>query len=183
MSGTEIALIVVAVVVVLAVVGVVLVQSRRQRELKETFGPEYDRTVEEAGGRRAATRELSDRQQRYEQLDIQPLDDEARRDYALAWRDTQERFVDAPRLALVEADHLITRVMEERGYPVTDDFDQRARDLSVEHAQVLDHYRSAHDIYRRSEHDEVTTEDLREAMVHYRALFADLVEHDQLSSH
>ncbi len=180
MSGTEIALLVVAVVLALVVIGLV-VAMMRQRKLKDRFGPEYERTVDEAGSRRAAEKELSSREQRHEALDIRPLDEESRQSYAQAWRETQERFVDSPQLAIVDADHLIGQVMLARGYP-TGDFDQQARDLSVEHARVVDHYRAAHEVYEHSEHGEATTEDLRGAMVHYRALFADLVESPQLSS-
>ena len=179
MSGTEIALIVLAVVLVLAVVAAVVLSVQRNRRLKETFGPEYDRTVEETGSRRKAVIDLTEREQRHDKLAITPLDDEARQQYAEAWTEAQARFVDAPHLALVDADRLITAVMQERGYP-TGDADQQERDLSVEHAEVLGHYRLAREVYDRNEQGQASTEELREAMVHYRALFADLVESDQV---
>lgn len=177
MSTTEITVLVI-VLVLLVVAVAAFVAWRRQQQLKRTFGPEYDRTVEQSGGVLSATRELSGRTKRRDALDIRPLDEQSRQSYALAWRDVQEQFVDAPDQAVRNADALIGRVMHDRGYPVQD-FEQQARDVSVDHAHVVEHYRSAHDVQTRSARGETSTEDLRTAMVHYRALFDDLLEPDR----
>jgi hypothetical protein len=150
-------------------------RKRRTSHLREGFGPEYDRTVEEAGSRRAAESELSEREKRREELDIRPLAPGTRDRFADRWRTVQERFVDDPNGAVGDAHVLVIEVMRERGYP-TDDFEQRAADVSVDHPHVVENYRSAYDISRRSENGEAETEDLRQAMVHYRALFDELLE-------
>jgi hypothetical protein len=167
------------IVIAAAVVAVVLLalwwaasRKRRTDHLREGFGPEYDRTVEEAGSRRRAESELSDREHRREELDIRPLAPGARDRFADRWSPVQERFVDDPNGALKDAHVLVVEVMRERGYP-TDDFDQRAADVSVDHPHVVDNYRSAHDITGR---DDADTEDQRQAMVHYRSLFDELLE-------
>ena len=175
MSTTEIVVLVVIAVVLLAVVGYLLAQQRKRKALQSRFGPEYDRTVEDSGGRRNAERELAEREQRRQQLDIHPLSEQDRRQYADRWRSVQEDFVDRPALAVRSADVLVTEVMGKRGYPV-EGFDQQARDLSVDHAHVVHEYRSAHDISELNDREEATTEQLRQAMVHYRSLFVALVE-------
>ena len=167
-------LIVLALLVVLALVAG---RQRRSRRLKERFGPEYDRTVAEAGGRKAAESQLEERTARRERLDIVPLDPADRTRYLEAWRQTQARFVDEPAEATREADRLITSVMRDRGYPI-DDFEQRAADISVDHPQVVDDYRAAHAIAAANERSEASTEDLRQALVHYRSLFEELLEVD-----
>lgn len=149
-------------------------EQRRSAELHQRFGPEYDRTIDETGDRRHAERELAERERRFEQLEIKPLDAMQRQAYAASWRDVQARFVDQPHEAVANADALVHDVMTERGYPMAD-FDRRSADLSVEHADVVDHYRAAHGIRLREASGDVTTEDLREAMVHYRALFDSLL--------
>ena len=149
--------------------------SRRRKGLQETFGPEYDRTVADSPNRREAESDLSERQKRRDELDIKPLDPERRDRYAEEWRHTQERFVDDPAAAVTDADRLIQQVMGERGYPV-EDFDQRAADLSVDHSEVVSNYRAAHGISTANERGKASTEDLRTAMVHYRALFVELLE-------
>jgi hypothetical protein len=161
-----------AVVVVLLAVWWVASRKRRTDHLREGFGPEYDRTLEEAGSRREAESELSDREKRREELDIRPLAPGTRDRFADRWSTVQERFVDDPSAALQEAHELVVEVMGERGYP-TDDFEQRAADVSVDHPHVVENYRSAHAITERSDAD---TEDQRQAMVHYRALFDELLE-------
>ncbi|MFD0890350.1 hypothetical protein ACFQ08_37900 [Streptosporangium algeriense] len=166
--------IVVAVVAVIAV-GFAVLQQRRRHRLRDRFGPEYDRTVRERDNRREAEQELLAREQRFSGLDIRPLAPEARDGYARKWMEVQERFVDAPGFAVTEADHLVTSVMTERGYP-TADFEQRLSDLSVAHGRTLDHYRQAHGISGRAAHQEASTEELRQAMVHYRVLFEELLE-------
>jgi FtsZ-interacting cell division protein ZipA len=168
-------LIVLAVLVVLALF---LSRQRRSRKLKEQFGPEYDRTVAEAGDRKEAEARLQERTERRQQLDIVPLDPTDRDRYVEAWRQTQARFVDEPAEATREADRLITEVMRQRGYPI-DDFEQRAADISVDHPQVVDDYRAAQAIASANERSEASTEDLRQALVHYRSLFEELLEVDR----
>ena len=156
---------------------------RRQRttQLREGFGPEYDRTVEDAGSRRRAESELAERQERREQLDIRPLTPAARDRYMDRWRDTQTHFAHTTlrghqlAFSVGGADSLVQEVMRERGYP-TDDFEQRAADISVDHPHIVEHYRAAHDISQSHERGEASTEDLRQSLVHYRALFEELLE-------
>jgi predicted nucleic acid-binding protein len=164
------------VVVVLALVVVAWLAWQRQRSqhLRQQFGPEYDRTVTEREDRRQAEAELLARQRRRDELQVRPLDPSARERYADGWRDIQSRFVDRPVDSVREADQLISALMQERGYPV-EDFDQRAADISVDHPTVVDNYRSAHAIFLVSDRDEASTEDLRKAMLHYRALFDELL--------
>ncbi|MFI6707143.1 hypothetical protein ACIBF7_11960 [Nonomuraea sp. NPDC050478] len=168
-----VALVVVAIAAVAAVAYVVVQQQRRSR-LRDRFGPEYERTMAEHDSKREAEQELIAREQRHAELDIKPLPEQSRDDYANRWAEVQERFVDAPESAVAEADQLVTAVMAERGYP-TEDFRQRIADLSVGHAETLTHYRKAHDISERATRKEASTEDLRQAMVHYRALFEELL--------
>ncbi|HVD29321.1 MAG TPA: hypothetical protein VNC79_12610 [Mycobacteriales bacterium] len=168
-------LIVLALLVVLALVAG---RQRRSRRLRERFGPEYDRTVAEAGDRKEAESRLEERTARRQQLDIVPLDPADRARYVEAWRQTQARFVDEPAEATREADRLITAVMRDRGYPI-DDFEQRAADVSVDHPQVVDDYRAAQAIAAANERSEASTEDLRQALVHYRSLFEELLEVDR----
>jgi hypothetical protein len=170
------ALIVIVVVVVLLLVGAALVLPRmRSRRLQQQFGPEYERTVDETGDRQEAERDLQERAERRGELEIRPLDPGARNAYADRWRSTQERFVDAPAQAVGDADLLVQEVMRARGYPVGD-FDQQARDVSVDHAGVVSEYHAAHEISVLNSRDQASTEQLREAMVHYRALLAALLE-------
>ncbi|GIH95100.1 hypothetical protein ACFFMN_17450 [Planobispora siamensis] len=169
-----VAVVVVAVVAIIAI-GYLVVQQQRRHRLREKFGPEYERTLQERDSRKEAEQELLAREQRFSSLDIRPLDAETRNAYAKKWIEVQERFVDAPGFAVTEADHLVTSVMADRGYP-TEDFEQRIADLSVAHGRTLDHYRKAHEISGRAARNESSTEDLRQAMVHYRALFEELLE-------
>ncbi|GAA0897489.1 hypothetical protein [Virgisporangium aurantiacum] len=173
MSSTLITVLVVLLVVgaVLVVLGVV---ANRRRALRQRFGPEYDRVVESTEDRRTAERELRDRERRHAELELRPLDPASRERYSASWEEIQVRFVDAPDQAVGEADDLVTRLVAERGYP-TGDYDDQLAHLSVEHARTLDHYRQAHDINERNARGEATTEQLRQALVHYRALFADLL--------
>lgn len=170
--------IIVAVVVVVAVAAAVFAAMRQQQrsaQLRETFGPEYERVIEMRGGnRREAERELAGRYERRRGFDIRPLAMEQRQAYAQEWQGVQTRFVDAPGDAVREADILISRVMRERGYPVGD-FEQRAADVSVDHPGVVDNYRRAHGISQRNDAGQASTEDLRQAMVHYRSLFEDML--------
>jgi hypothetical protein len=172
MSTGIIVIIIIAVIVVAAAVAIVY-QSRRRR-LQERFGPEYDRMVEEKGSRTKAEAELAGRQRRVAGLDIRPLDPAAQARYAQNWAAIQEQFVDAPQDAVAAAQRLVRTVMNERGYPTEGD-DQMLADLSVEHAAVLDNYRAAYLISQRAADGMASTEDLRQAMIHYRALFRDLL--------
>jgi len=168
--------IIVAIAVVVCVIAVLAAaQQQRRTRLRSTFGPEYDRTVESSGGRRQAERELSGRLERRKQLDIRPLGEEQRRRYSADWNGVQARFVDAPHDAVQEADTLVSAVMRDRGYPMGD-FEQRAADVSVDHGRAIDRYRAAHEISQRSAAGTASTEDLRQAMVHYRVLFAELLD-------
>jgi hypothetical protein len=166
-------------IVVVVVLAVLLMRSRRSHRLQEEFGPEYERAVEERGDRREAEAELAERRERHAQLDIRPLEPGARERYAERWQAAQRRFVDQPAPAVAEADALVSAVMSERGYPVSDEFDQRAADISVDHPVVVEHYRAAHAISLRATAGDAGTEDLRQAMVHFRALFDELLGREE----
>jgi hypothetical protein len=168
-------LIAVGVVIVLAAVAYAVSRTRKRKQLKDTFGPEYDQAVADAPTRKEAETELRERQERHDELDIRPLSAAARDGYGRQWEATQARFVDDPEGAIGEADDVIQQVMRERGYPV-EDFDQRASDLSVEHGEVVSHYREGHAIARRNIHGDADTEELRQAFKHYKALFEELLE-------
>jgi hypothetical protein len=165
----------VAAVALVALLAVAALMRSRTSRLRERFGPEYDRTVEKHGGRRPGEADLASRVERREQLEIRHLPADARERYAESWKQVQAEFVDAPAVAVKNADRLVIAVMEDRGYPM-DDFERRAADISVDYPQVVERYRSAHGIARKSEEGEATTEDLRQAMQHYRALFEELLE-------
>jgi hypothetical protein len=173
MSSTQVVLIIVVLLAILAVGAGVWYVSRR-RALRNRFGPEYDRVVAESDSRTAAERELRERERRHDELELRELDPESRERYAASWEEIQARFLDDPNEAVREADELVTRLIAERGYP-TDDYDEQVAHLSVEHARTLGHYRDAHEISQVSERGEATTEQLRQALVHYRELFADLL--------
>ena len=167
---------IIAAIVIIAIVIAVAAGSRRARSarLQRRFGPEYERTVSQAGSREAAERELAQRESRVKKFHIQELAPGAKQRYSDEWRAVQARFVDEPRATVGEADRLVSSVMRDRGYPM-DDFDQRVADLSADHPLVVENYRAAHAIAGRSESQEASTEDLRQAMVHYRMLFDDLL--------
>src|SRR5215469_11526615 len=172
MSAGAIVAIVVAVALVVLVIGAITAMRRRQ--LRQRFGPEYDRVAGEMRSQRRADAELAERERRVRSLDIHPLDETIRVKYVAEWTAVQERFVDQPEEAVTQAGMLVTSVMKDRGYP-TEGYDQILADLSVEHANTLDHYRQAHEVSLQAEGGTVSTEDLRLAMLHYRALFADLL--------
>ena len=148
---------------------------QRRRALQGRFGPEYEHTVRERESRRDAESELADRVKRRRELEIRPLSPAAREGYEERWTAVQAEFVDDPPGAVAKADRLVSAVMEERGYPVGD-FEQRAADVSVDHPHVVEHYRAAHAIAGNSAAGRAGTEELRQAMHHYRALFDDLLE-------
>ena len=170
---------IVLIIVILLVIAAIVygVQVGRRRKLRSTFGPEYDRVVADAGSRTDAEKELREREKRHAELELRPLSAASQARYSAAWEEVQIQFVDDPNTAVTTADELVTRLIEERGYP-TGDYDSQVADLSVEHAGTLQHYREAHDISRRNSAGEASTEDLRQALVHYRALFADLLGTD-----
>jgi hypothetical protein len=171
-------LIAVGVVVLALLVIAALARTRRRRtHLRDRFGPEYDRTVEDAGKRRAGERDLREREQERDELDLRPLSPASRERYQHDWEALQSKFVDRPQVAVTEADALVTDVMRERGYPV-DDWERRSALVSVDHPDVVQHYRTAHSISERSITSGVSTEDLRVAVVSYRALFRELVQDD-----
>jgi len=162
------------VLLALIVIGAGLWYLNRRRALQRRFGPEYDRAVAEADSRGAAERELRDRERRHAELQLHELDPESRERYAASWEEIQARFLDEPGKAVADADELVTRLVAERGYP-TGDYDEQVAHLSVDHARTLGHYRDAHEISEVSARGEATTEQLRQALVHYRALFAELL--------
>ena len=176
LSVTEIALILaLAMIVVGGIVAWLFLRKRKTERLRSHFGSvEYDRAVEEGGSRRHAEAGLKERTERVESLNIQPLASGDKARFVESWRRVQARFVDGPGGAVIEADQLLGDVMSTRGYPVSD-FEQRAADISVDHPLVLEHYRKAHEIAVRQTQGQASTEDLRQAMIHYRTLFEELV--------
>lgn len=169
-------LLTIAILVLLAVIAAALLMRRnRSQHLAQRFGPEYDRTVESTGSRSRAEAELAAREKRREKLEIQPLAAAEAQRFRMEWDRVQARFVDNPRSAVSEADLLVRDVMMRRGYPMGD-FDARAADLSVDHPLVVEHYRAAHAIALRDAQGEADTESLRQAFVHYRVLFDELLQ-------
>jgi len=168
--------IVIAVVVIAVVIGMIalIARSVQSRRLRGRYGAEYDHTVQTVGGRHKAEEELREREKRVHAYALTPLTAEDRSRFSVSWRDVEAAFVSNPAGAVARADELLTNVMAVRGYPMAD-FDQRAADLSVDHAEVVTNYRAGHDIAIRRGEDGADTEALRQAMIHYRALFADLV--------
>jgi hypothetical protein len=171
MSTAATVILVVVLLAVLFAAGWFLGGWARSRRLRNRFGPEYERSLESAESRRAAERELTAREKRYAQLNLRPLSVAARARYIENWARLQERFVDDPGDTVLDADELVHAVMRDRGYP-TDGFEQQAADLSVEHGAVVGHYRDANRISGRTD---ATTEDLRQALVHFRTIFRALV--------
>jgi hypothetical protein len=174
---TNTTLIVIVVLVAIAVViGVWMFgTARRRAQLKAQFGPEYDRTVRDAPSVRQAEARLDARAARVSRYRIRALTPDERADFTRQWTALQRRFVDEPAAAVAEADRLVTDLMTRRGYPMGD-FDARADDLSVGHADVVHHYREAHAIAVRHARQGVSTEDLRQGVIHYRALFDELLD-------
>jgi hypothetical protein len=165
-----------------AIAGTLIIASRSSRkrhdQLKARFGPEYDRALAEHGSEAKAERELIAREKRVHKQKLRPLSDPDRVQYSADWRQVQARFVDDPNGAVQAADELIQTVMLTRGYS-SKDIDERIADLSVEHAGVIDHYRSAQVLAQANREGRANTEELRQAFVHYRALFSDLLDHSE----
>src|SRR3954471_22858921 len=153
---------IVLIIVVLVVIAAIAygVQAGRRKRLQSTFGPEYDRAVADTGSRTEAEKELRERERRHSELELKPLSPQSQAKYAADWEEVQIQFVDNPSEAVGTADELVTRLIAERGYP-TRDFDARLADLSVEHANTLQHYRDAHAISQRAKAGDADTEDLR----------------------
>src|SRR6202167_1900749 len=166
-----------AVILIIAVVVWLYARKRKSTtaDLRQKFGPEYERAVLAHGSERKAEAKLADRERRVEKLNIRDLDSMERERFSKRWEAVQSRFVDSPKGAVAEADDLVSSVMKIRGYPVSD-FDQRAADISVDHPRVVENYRLAHQIALRVGKDAASTEDLRTAMIHYRSLFDELVQ-------
>ncbi len=165
---------VIAAIVIVAIISFLLSRKRRTQHLRERFGPEYDRVIKKEGEVRRAEGVLEMRTKRREKFTIHPLTEETRADFAERWRVVQSHFVDDPKASVSEADQLVNELMQTRGYPMAD-FEQRAADISVDHPVVVQNYRAAHDIALRHGRGEASTEDLRNAMVHYRSLFEELL--------
>jgi FtsZ-interacting cell division protein ZipA len=177
MNQHQLMLVLIAVVAIaaIAVVAFLVEQKRRSQKLRERFGPEYDRVVKQEGTIRQGEEVLQFRAAKREKLKIHPLSPSTRSEFAERWRTTQSRFVDDPRLAVADADGLVSEVMQARGYPMGE-FEQQASLISVDHPVVVNNYRSAHEIAERHSRGQASTEDLRQAMVYYRSLFDELLE-------
>ena len=166
----------VVVIALLALAAWFLFQKRMQSaRLQQRFGPEYDRTVGELGGQSKAEAELKAREERVEQLTIAPLASAEAARFSQAWNVLQGRFIDNPKGVVVQADQLIRELMLKRGYPMGD-FERRAADISVDHPDVVENYRAAQAIAVRDERGQADTEELRQAVVHYRVLFDEMLE-------
>jgi hypothetical protein len=166
-----------AVILLIAVLAWLYMRKRRSTtaDLRQKFGPEYERAVKEHGSERKAEAKLVDREKRIDKLTIRDLDPIEHERFSQRWEAVQSRFVDSPKGAVAEAADLVSSLMKTRGYPISD-FDQRAVDISVDHPRVVENYRSAHEIALRVGKDVATTEDLRTAMIHCRSLFEELVQ-------
>ena len=165
----------VAILALIALLAWFYYQKKQSHRLEQRFGPEYGRTVTELGGRTKAESELKTREKRVEHLNIVPLVPSEAARFSQAWKALQGRFVDNPKDVVVEADQLVRELMLKRGYPIGD-FERRAADISVDHPAVVDNYRAAQAIAVRDQRGEADTEELRKAVVHYRALFDELLE-------
>jgi hypothetical protein len=172
--GTWVWVVIAIVVVVVVALVAVGARNRRTAALRDRFGPEYDRAVENSDDRHAAEAGLRAREKQRAQFDVKPLPEATRLRFADEWRDLQERFLDEPAQAADAADSLVTRVMEARGYPMTD-FDAQAELVSVDYPDTVENYRLAHAVQQRSQNQQASTEDLREALLRYRSLFNELL--------
>ena len=163
------------VAILLVTAAVMTLRRRKSEQLKQRFGTEYDRAVQEQGDPRRAETVLEERTKRVETFSLHSLSPADREAYAIEWSAVQRRFVDDPAAAVGSADRLVSRVMTDRGYPMSN-FVQRTEDISVSYPTVVQNYRAAHDIHLKNEEGTATTEELRRAMVHYRSLFDELVQ-------
>ncbi|HET6180914.1 MAG TPA: hypothetical protein VFE61_28605 [Candidatus Sulfotelmatobacter sp.] len=181
MTQTQLLILVIVIIAAIAVaaIGFVTSRKRRSRQLRERFGPEYDRVLQQEGDPRKAEGVLDFRAKRRETFKIRALPPSDKASFVVRWNEVQARFVDDPRGAVTVADALVTEVMQARGYPIGE-FEQRAADISVDYPMVVENYRSGHAIALRHSAGQASTEDLRQAMVHYRALFQELLEERQL---
>jgi hypothetical protein len=170
----KIAIVIAVAVVAVLICAFVFVRNRRTENLRKRFGPEYERTVREIGPRRAESK-LREREKRVEKFSIRELSISERQHLLSEWRVVQSRFVDDPRGAAEDADALVNKVMQARGYPMSD-FEQRAADVSVDHPRVVDNYCAAHEIALRQRRGQASTEDLRNALIYYRSLFDELLD-------
>ena len=177
MDSTTATLIAVAVIAVIILAAILFLAMRKQRtaRLRSRFGPEYERTVDDVGDRHKAEHELHERQRRVAKFEIRPLSVSERDHFVERWRVVQAEFVDQPQQALAQGDDLLTDVMRARGYPV-EYFEQRSADLSVDHPSVVQHYRAGRELALLHRQGEANTEDLRQAMLHFRALFDELTD-------
>ncbi|HEY6923034.1 MAG TPA: hypothetical protein VI653_06170 [Steroidobacteraceae bacterium] len=174
-TSTMILVVILVVAAAAALVWVYVDRRRQSLRLKTRFGAEYGRTVRQLGDQARAEAELRKREARVAKFTIRPLTSEEAARFSQAWRRLQGRFVDNPKGAVAEADRLVTELMTARGYPMSD-FERRASDISVDHPAVVDAYRAAQAIAVKDAHNAADTEELRTAIVHYRALFADLLD-------
>ncbi len=175
MSTTIIVVLIAIIVALFAVGGFLYLRHKRSEQLREEFGSEYEREVAGAPSRAAAEKELQERQKRHRALDIRPLERDEREGYRESWKQVQNEFVDSPGDAVREADRLVIAIMRKRGYP-TDDFDRRVADVSVDHPDVVEHYRVAHRVAVAHERGDAGTEDLRQAAIAYRSLVGALLD-------
>lgn len=176
-NTTQLVLVAVIFLIIGGVVAMAAMRVQRTKRLKDRFGPEYERTINEMGDKRQAEGDLEARLAHVNMLKIRPLTAEEVNRYALEWQSTQTEFVDEPLTALQKADRLIREVMKAKGYPV-EDFEQRAADISVDYPELVTDYRGMHLIAVKEQEDEVSTEEMRQAMVHGRALFENLIRQE-----
>jgi hypothetical protein len=173
-------LVILGAIVLLVLVGLISMamnRQRRTRRLQDQFGPEYERTLKKMGDKREAESDLEERIAHVSSLNIRPLTAEEVNRYALGWQDVQREFVDEPLLSLQKADRLIREVMKARGYPV-EDFEQRVADISVNYPELVTDYQGMHKIAIKQSSDSASTEEIRKAMIHGRALFENLISHN-----
>jgi hypothetical protein len=175
MPTAAIVILIIIVVALIALGAILYLRRRRSERLRSDFGSEYDRKIADAPSRSAGEKALTERQKRYRELDIRPLDRVARDSYRTSWNKLQGQFVDSPADAVRQADTLVIAIMRSRGYP-TDNFDQRAEDISVEHPEVVEHYRAAHQVAMAQQRGHAGTEQLRRAAISYRSLVDALLE-------
>jgi len=175
---TTVVWIIVAIIVLAIIIGAVMWYRNKKRtdDLQQTFGPEYDRTVHQYGDASKAENILVERRQRVQNADIRPLSSDQQQSFSDRWRDVQAEFVDDPSAAIGDADSLVQEVMQARGYPTGDQFEQNADVVSVDYPNVIENYRKAHAIAERNAGGNASTEDLRQALIHYRSLFDELLQ-------